>query len=157
MKKSIFVDIDGTLADLSHRVHHLSETPDGSQHKDWDAFYRDIHKDRPINPMIDLVRSLHRQEWFIILITGRDAGRRDVTEDWLKRFVVPWDALLMRPLGNHAPDVQIKRAWLNKMRDGELVYKGVALPELVLEDRRKVVDMWREEGLIALHCDEGDF
>ena len=156
MIPSIFVDIDGTIADLTHRVHHIANDK-SSEQKDWEAFYRDIDKDRPILPTIDLVRTLKAKGWFIILITGRDCARRASTEEWLERHAVPWDALLMRPLGDHASDVKIKRAWLKKMRDGELVFENIALPELVIEDRRKVVDMWREEGLIALHCDVGDF
>lgn len=33
--KSVYVfDIDGTLADLTHRLHHIQKQP-----KDWDAFF----------------------------------------------------------------------------------------------------------------------
>jgi len=154
--KSIFIDIDGTIADLTHRVHHIDNSNPSSE-KDWEAFYRDISKDRPIPSTIGMVKALANSGWFIILITGRDAERRGLTEAWLKEHNVPWDVLLMRPIGNHTTDVEIKRTWLRKMRDGELVFRGVDVPEIVLEDRKKVIKMWREEGLIALQCAEGDF
>jgi len=156
MITSIFVDIDGTVADISHRVHHLANTPDGSENKDWDAFYEGIAGDEPIVPIIKLVNSLSESH-FIIMITGRDSTRRNITEKWLEEHEVQYDALLMRPAGDHSADVKIKREWLKKMRDGELVFQGVDIPKIVIEDRKKVVDMWRDEGLIALHCDVGDF
>jgi predicted secreted acid phosphatase len=155
-KKSIFVDIDGTIADIQHRVHHI-DNEKGSAGKDWEAFYADIQYDQPIYQTINLVNSLHKQGWYVILITGRDAERRAATQNWLLKYGVMFDMLLMRPIGIHTTDVEIKRAWLKKMRDGELVIKGVQIPNIVIEDRKKVIDMWREEGLVALHCDEGDF
>jgi predicted secreted acid phosphatase len=155
--KSIFVDIDGTIADIQHRVHHLTDTKDGSVHKDWDAFYAEIEDDDPIQPTIDIVNALWKKGYHIILITGRDAERRALTIAWLLEHKVHWDVLLMRPIGDHRPDVKIKREWLKKMRDGELILCGIEVPEIVIEDRKKVIDMWREEGLIALHCDVGEF
>ena len=155
-RKSIFVDIDGTIADIRHRVHHI-DNEKGSAGKDWEAFYADIILDSPIYSTINLVNSLHGDDWYVILITGRDAARRNVTRKWLRDHGVKYDMLLMRPLNNHTTDVEIKRAWLNKMRDGELIIEGVRIPTIVIEDRKKVIEMWREEGLVALHCDEGDF
>jgi len=159
MNRSIFVDIDGTLADIRHRVHHITSRDDtvATKTTDWDAFYADIKDDKPIVPTIELVRSLYKNGCFIILITGRDAARVDLTKTWLKAHDVPWDVLLMRPIGDHRPDVKIKREWLHKIRDGELTFHDVPVPAIAIEDRQKVVDMWREEGLIALQCDVGDF
>jgi len=155
-RKSVFVDIDGTIADIRHRVHHINND-DPSHKKDWEAFYEDIKNDKPIIPTMNLVRSMHADGWFVILITGRDAERKHSTRTWLKKYNMPYDVLLMRPIGIHTTDVEIKRAWLNKMRDGELVFNDVEPPRLAIEDRQKVIDMWREEGLVALQCDEGDF
>ena len=157
--KSIFVDIDGTIADISHRVHHITSRDDtiATKTTDWDAFYEAISEDKPIQPTIDIVRALWKKGYQIILITGRDAERRNLTILWLLEHKVPWDVLLMRPIGDHRPDVKIKREWLKKMQDGELTFQGAAVPKIVIEDRQKVIDMWREEGLIALQCDVGDF
>ena len=53
MKKAIIFDIDGTLANLDHRLRHILNEP-----KDWDSFYRDIDKDQPIAPITLLCYSL---------------------------------------------------------------------------------------------------
>ena len=44
MNKVWVFDIDGTLADNEHRMHHL----DGK--KEWDAFFAKQHLDEPYQP-----------------------------------------------------------------------------------------------------------
>lgn len=54
MQKTIVFDIDGTLADLSHRRHHVESRP-----KNWDAFFEDISEDKPNAPLRWLHSILH--------------------------------------------------------------------------------------------------
>ena len=42
-KPAIIVDLDGTVADLSHRLHHIN-----GKHRNWDAFFAGVDKDTPI-------------------------------------------------------------------------------------------------------------
>lgn len=67
MRKFIVVDIDGTIADISHRVHYLESKP-----KDWDNFYsvKEMSGDKPIHNIIDMVKSLYNF-YPIIFCTGR--------------------------------------------------------------------------------------
>lgn len=51
MKQIVIFDIDGTLANAEHRVHHLQKEP-----KDWDAFFAGCTQDTPIEPVMELVR-----------------------------------------------------------------------------------------------------
>lgn len=51
--KAVIFDIDGTLADLSHRLHHVSGKP-----KNWDAFFAEADRDALIVPMRDLAQML---------------------------------------------------------------------------------------------------
>lgn len=37
--KYVIVDIDGTVADLSHRIHFIE-----GEKKDWDSFYNNVEK-----------------------------------------------------------------------------------------------------------------
>ena len=46
----VIVDIDGTVADLRHRLHFIQ-----GEKKDWDAFYSHAGEDSPIQ---DLRKSL---------------------------------------------------------------------------------------------------
>ena len=54
----------------------------------------------------------------------------------------------MRPVDQKfLPDDELKKGWLlNK----DSVF-------MVVDDRKKVVDMWRKEGLTVFQVDDGDF
>ncbi len=161
LKPTIIVDIDGTIADCSARLHFITQFKDDKEatfKADWDAFYENCDKDDPIEPTCTLVRALRSAGWGVILITGRSSLARGMTIEWLEANKIPWDLILMRKHGDHTDDSELKRAWLADLRTGRIVLpKNVKVPEIVLEDRGRVVKMWREEGLIALQCAEGDF
>lgn len=53
--RAIICDVDGTVADCRHRLHHVLP---GSK-RDWGAFFSKMADDAPIYPVIDLIRSLH--------------------------------------------------------------------------------------------------
>lgn len=46
-------DIDGTLADLSHRLHFIQKKP-----ADWDGFFAACSDDAPIPEVIELIQRL---------------------------------------------------------------------------------------------------
>lgn len=150
--KSVIVDIDGTIANNTHRLKFIS-----GKSPDWYAFAEEMLKDLPIQPTIDVVKSLSKADYFIILVTGRAGNRRDDTTLWLSLHGVPWDVLLMREPDNHETDVELKRRWLHMLRDGRMTFHDVFTPKLAMEDRLRVVEMWRAEGLIVHHVDTGNF
>ena len=49
MKRTVIVDIDGTISKVGDRLKFLKQTP-----KDWDSFYNDCFEDEPILEIIDL-------------------------------------------------------------------------------------------------------
>jgi hypothetical protein len=159
MNKSIFVDIDGTIANCEARLHHIKGIGDHDQtyKTDWDAFYEDVHLDKAIQPTLDIVNALSDAGWCTILITGRSDQSRAKTEKWLEDHNVQWNLLLMRATGDHTDDSELKKQWLHDLRNGRISIRGVDAPEIVIEDRARVIKMWREEGLVALQCAEGDF
>ncbi len=133
---AIIIDIDGTLANCHHRLHHLPN---------WDAFFGAMENDQPIWPVIELAVAYFSSGWPIILCSGRPEQYRRVTEDWLSRYDVPYSVLYMRPTGDHRPDTQVKRDILSMIRNNN-IYN----PVLAVDDRPCIVKMWREEGLICL-------
>lgn len=146
MNKCIIFDIDGTVADLTHRVHHVQ----GGK-KDWVAFMATLSDDKPIEQTILLNKLL--SNWYadgsipIFFVSGRSENERKETETWLKSYGLDYKQLLMRPAGDSRADHVIKREILQQIRaDG---YQ----PWLIFDDRQQVVDMWREEGLFVLQCD----
>lgn len=141
MKEAVIFDIDGTLADLSHRLHHVK-----NGRKDWDAFFRGVGEDRLVEPIAKALWTFADRDWPIILCSGRPEKCRPATEEWLARHKIDFIALYMRPDADHRQDFIVKRELLDRIRaDG---YE----PALVIDDRQSVVDMWRDNGLTCLQC-----
>lgn len=147
-------DIDGTVADCSHRLHHIRNKP-----KNWKAFNSEAHLDKPIVETIAIIRSLmlfagpvHR----VIFCTGREERLRKHTLAWLEEHVLPgWSLdhvpLYMRPKNDFREDDTVKEELLARIRqDG---FNPVA----AFEDRSRVVAMWRRNGIRCYQVETGDF
>lgn len=141
----VIFDIDGTLLDNRHRVGHLKKEP-----KDWETYNAMMHLDTPVPTLVALARVL-RQNYALVLSTGREEKFREITHASLKSCDVWHDGLWMRRSGDFRPDTEIKREHLAEIR-----YVGFN-PQFVVEDRPSVVRMFREEGLVCLACAEGEF
>ncbi len=85
-----------------------------------------------------------------LIVTARPERYRTVTEWWLERYKVKYSGLYMRPDDNVQPDAEVKRAILHELRKKYNIW-------YVVEDRAKVVEMWREEGVLCLQCAEGNY
>lgn len=127
----VVVDLDGTLCDHTHRIHHLSRGQ-----IDWEAYNSECSKD-VINPaiavLIDYYKSKDHQ---IVLVTGRTERHRPATETWLLEHKVPYNFLYMR--GNHdfRPNEAFKRDVYFKNLYGAM--------EIILavDDSTRVAQMW---------------
>ena len=131
------IDIDGTLAKM---------VPGGRSPFDWHR----VGEDMPNQPVIELARMIS-QKYRIVVFSGRDEVCRKETEVWLDKHMVPTGALLMRPEGDMRKDSIVKREIFE--RD----IRGKYNVMWVIDDRKKVVQMWRSLGLTCLQCAEGDF
>ena len=140
----VIFDIDGTLADVSERLHHIKKKP-----KDWDAFFRGIPQDKAIRSMVRLCNILYASGIKILLCTGRRKKDRAETVKWLKQQGVNYHELILRPDGDRRSDVIVKREMLAGLDKSKILF--------VVEDRSGVVEMWRSEGLVCLQCAPGEF
>ncbi|HYN96856.1 MAG TPA: hypothetical protein VES42_23690 [Pilimelia sp.] len=108
MKVAVF-DIDGVVADVRHRLHHIARQP-----KDWAGFFAGAADDPPLAPGVTLARRYaadHRLVW----LTGRPESLRRVTRDWLARHDLPTGRLLMRPSHDHRPARDYKADQLRRI------------------------------------------
>lgn len=146
MKKAIIVDLDGTLCDVEHRVEFVKMSP-----KNWKEFNdRMIHD--PINHWcLELILAMKEQHYQIIFVTGRGEDYRAHTEQWLKKNLVPYDALFMRKQNDFREDDDVKETLYRE--NIEENYQVL----FVVDDRQSVVKRWRELKLICLQCDWGNF
>jgi hypothetical protein len=143
--KWMIVDIDGTLSDCSHRNGLARE-------RRWDEFHGKLGEDACRPAERALVQAwyqsspLHR----VALATARPEMYREATMAWLEREEVPYHELHMRPDGDRTPSEILKvLIWLELFRDRNVV--------VVLEDRDKVVDMWRRVGLTCFQVQRGEY
>lgn len=143
---NVIFDIDGTLAKVGARLECLMREP-----KNWEEFYRRCGEDLPNVPVVRTYQALvtceadHR----IVLLTGRGEDNRELTQRWLAAHNVwGYEALLMRPVGDHRPDVQVKP---------EVLAAYGFKPDLVFEDRQGMVDYWRSVGVPCFQVAKGDY
>lgn len=95
-------DIDGVLADVAHRLHHLRRP-----RKNWSAFFASAAEDPLLGEGARRVRRA-ASEHAIVYLTGRPAHLRAVTQDWLDRHALPSGALVMRPSADRRPAAVVK-------------------------------------------------
>ena len=142
LTKAIIVDIDGTVA-----THYDSDGVQTREHHDYSL----VGTDLPVQPIIDLVRMYFDNGFTIIFVSGRMDHCRKDTIQWLVDHDVPMDEIFMRRSKDFRPDNEIKQ----EIYDEKILDKFNI--EIVLDDRDRVVDMWRENGLQVLQVAEGDF
>jgi predicted kinase len=130
------VDVDGTIADISHR----------------DPFdWSNIEDDEPIMPVVNLVKDLKNAGHRIILVSGREDYVLERTKVWLDVWEIPYDEFFMRASGDMRPDNKIK----NEIVTNHIMprYNIVGC----LDDRRQVVTEYRKMGLLVAQVANGMF
>jgi FMN phosphatase YigB (HAD superfamily) len=145
--KPIYIfDLDGTLADTEHRLHYIQ-----GEKKDWRGFFAACVDDKPIEPTIRTMQLL-RMEAEVWIWTGRsDEVQGPTIRWWIENDCVPHE-WRMRKAGDYRPDHVIKAEWLQETKGRDL--KRIAA---VFEDRDRVVQMWREAGLVCYQVAPGAF
>lgn len=134
LPRAIICDLDGTLC------LHNGRSPYDTEKCDTDILNEPIRK------------ILKEATARIIFVSGREDKFREKTTAWLwDNYGLPFDGLFMRPTGD--------------MRKDDIVKEEIYLTQImnkynvsfVLDDRNRVVDMWRRNGLTCLQVAEGDF
>ena len=140
----VIFDIDGTLADVSERIHHVRRKP-----KNWPAFFQGMAQDKAVHSMVRLCNILYASGIQIVLCSGRSEEHRQQTVDWLAQQDVHYHELLLRRDHDRRSDTDVKREILTTLDKSRILF--------VVEDRSRVVEMWRSEGLVCLQCAPGEF
>ena len=151
MKKTVIFDLDGTLALIDKR-RELARKPNGKI--DFKILHdpSNIHLDKPNWPVIKIAQLFAEQGFKIVIFSGRSDKTATATLSWLSQSKVPFNKLVMRPHDTmgFVPDEVLKKDMLDKHLDINDIF-------MVVDDRQKVVDMWRSLGLTCLQVAEGNF
>lgn len=135
--KTIIVDIDGTVADCTG----VRNPYDSSRY----------HLDKPKDKVMKLVQDMHyKMGYDIVFCSGRHEDYRDVTEEWIYKHVKVPFRLFMRHYKDRDDSVEKLDLFNTFIRESYDV-------QFVLDDRDRVVDMWRTVGLLTLQVERGDF
>ncbi len=154
-------DIDGTLLDISHRLHHIK-----GEERDWAAFRADaeLAKDKPRIEIVKLALPLISSNEFVFA-SGRTEAERGATIGYqspLYKALYRHNRfhsfpssdnlsarLYMRKNGDYRPDTIVKAEMLEQMRQDGLN------PIMAFDDRPSVIRMWRENGLAVADVGHG--
>jgi len=155
--KIVIFDLDGTLALIDNRRALAGVTPGAPQktnpQMNWDVFLdpKNIDLDQPNQPVIDMLNMIDNTDRYQIwILSGRSDRTQDATIDWLDKYGIRYDNLIMRPKKHHfMPDNDFKQMVLDDI--------GVDNVAMVFDDRQQVVDMWRSNGLTTFQVADGDF
>ena len=161
----VIFDLDGTLALIDER-RAISTKPNGKIH--YGKFFdpKNISLDKPNLPvigMLGLLKSLYR----IVIFSGRSDRTKDATEHWLWGHDIHYDELWMRHDGDYTPDDILKQNWLEEIlllrpySHRNVMDIGLRTQpadiHCVFDDRQRVVDMWRRNGLTCFQVADGNF
>lgn len=145
-QKAIIVDLDGTLCDVEHRVHHVQ-----GPKKNWKQFNELMVHDELNHWCFEIMEAMTGRGYKILFVTGRGEAFRGPTESWLAHHNVQFEHLFMRGLIDNREDSDVK----------EDIYRQLIEQKyhvlFVIDDRKSVVDRWRELDLICLQCAPGNF
>lgn len=139
-------DLDGTLADASHRLHHITDKP-----KNWPAFFEACLGDSVIEPIAKIARLMLANAYPIAYVTGRSEHYMTQTVEWLTKnylWYAPQTTIFMRSIGDKRPDEVVKPELIK-----QLPYPVTA----IFEDRTRVVQKWRELGYTCLQVNDGNY
>lgn len=124
------VDIDGVLADVRHRLHHLRSRP-----KDWDSFFAAAREDPVLEKGRETVTRL-AEVFDVLYLSGRPERCREDTLAWLVEHDMPEGRLVLRPQGDHRPAMLVKVEILKRLSAEQEVTVLVDDDPLVLEAAR---------------------
>ena len=165
-KNTVIFDLDGTLANIeARRAKSLT-----NDKMDWDVFFNaeNIQLDLPNKPVIKMAQLLKQDGFKIVIFSGRNDRSFFATKDWLKVNKVPFNKLVMRPdkfkkdswpIANGNPATKEMRWMPDEILKKEMLDTFINMDEvfLVVDDRDKVVKMWRDLGLNTFQVAPGDF
>jgi hypothetical protein len=132
----VCLDIDGVLADVTHRDHLVA--PGGP--KRWGEFFARAGDDAVV-PAWRAFAAVVDPATVLALTTARPAALAEVTLTWLAQHEVRWDLLVMRAEEDFRPAPDVKADQVAALR--RLGY----LPVLGVDDDPRVVARYAELGI----------
>jgi acid phosphatase class B len=150
-KRTLVCDLDGTIADNKNRQQYLRNGP-----KNWKAYNAAMADDGVYWDIVNLVQMYHDAGWTIVFVTAREGSPKikEMTMDWLTnkaKVIHLGDKVVFRGDKDYRDDSVVKKEILDTLRS-----EGYDV-QIALDDRDRVVAMWRENGVRCLQVQPGEF
>ena len=145
--KNIIFDVDGTIADCTHRRHFVEQSP-----QDWKSFKETTIDDTPVQWVCDIAKRFVAQGERVIFFSARNETERAVTEQQIRDWI-----------GIESPDLFLRKNddfrsdEVFKSEIADMFEEHVGKIDMVFDDRNSVVEMWRQRGLNVIQVADGDF
>ena len=131
------IDIDGVVADVRHRLDHVTGRP-----KDWRSFFDEAGDDPLLAEGERTVRAL-AEVYEVVYLSGRPERLRRVTERWLASHELPSGPVLLRPADDYRPSSSYKIEALHRLAETRTVV-------VLVGDDPRVLDAARRAGFDVL-------
>lgn len=140
MRPLAVFDVDGVLADVRHRLHHVERRP-----KDWDAFFAAAVHDPALEQGVALAQE-SAKDCEVVYVTGRPERCRRDTLAWFARHGLPEGELSMRSTRDRRPARVAKPELLRRLARGRVV-------AVVVDDDLQVCEAYEAAGYRVLRAD----
>lgn len=137
----VIFDVDGTLADHGDRIKYLQCKP-----KDYDNYYspESILACPRIDTVVEWSQKCYYGGYYVLIVSGRPSNLAgDSTELWLAKNGVSYHNLFMRAGDDWRDDTVIKQDILDKL----LTWIPKEQFLFAVDDRPRIVEMWRQNGI----------
>jgi phosphoglycolate phosphatase-like HAD superfamily hydrolase len=134
-------DIDGVLADVRHRLHHIE-----SGRRDWDGFFASVSDDPALSDGCQAALQAVASGLTLIYLTGRPERCRPDTLQWLSEQGLPEGELIMRRDADRRPARVLKVEALRRIAShAQVAY--------LVDDDAEVVSAAADAGFAARLAD----
>ena len=127
------VDLDGVVADVRHRLHHLR-----GRRRYWARFVA-AAADDGVHPEGAAIVATLAATHEVVFVTGRPAHLRAATEVWLGEHGLSGHRLVMRPGGDRRPAAVVKVELVRSLAAGRAI-------GIVVDDDPDVLAAMRRAG-----------
>lgn len=144
--KLVVCDIDGTIADLTHRRRYAK-----GPEKNWARFFSLLGEDTPrMDVYKQALAVAQANDAHLVLVSARPDTYRAETIEWLRKYnMMDWVHILMRKGHDKRQDTQVKSDIYDKYLSRYQIIE-------VFDDRPSVIRMWREKGLNVTDVGNGE-
>ena len=129
-------DIDGTLALMNGKRGPF----------DWNK----VHLDDVNEIVKEQLIFLHKNNYKIIIMSGRDESCMELTKNWFNVNNIPFDDMFMRTKDDYRKDSVIKTELYEKYIKDKYFVKAV------FDDRLQVIDTWYKLGIFTFNVNQGN-